>query len=66
MKLTIALIATALITSPGYSAACRDGQGREANCPTSATSAGMGVAKGKDGKCRWISGPRKGKIVKCP
>ena len=66
MKLFLALAAAALLTAPTLAAPCRDAKGKFAKCPTSATSAGMGIKKDAKGKCRWESGPQKGKFVKCP
>lgn len=67
MKLLVAFAAAALLSAPGLAKpACRDAKGHFARCPTSATSAGMGIKKDASGKCHWESGLRKGKFVKCP
>lgn len=47
--------------------ACRDTKGKYIKCPNAtAKQASSAVAKGKDGKCRYQSGPKKGQFTKCP
>lgn len=62
MKLLIALAAAALLTAPSVAAPCKDAKGRFTKCPTTSSN----VVKGKDGKCRIASGPKKGQFTKCP
>jgi hypothetical protein len=64
MKTVAFFVAAALTAAPAFSAKqCHDEKGRFTKCPTSATSAN--TVKGKDGKCRVASGPKKGQFTRC-
>ncbi|WP_156256274.1 hypothetical protein [Sandarakinorhabdus oryzae] len=58
------MIATALslAASPALAAPCKDAKGKFIKCPPAVTAS---VVKGKDGKCRFASGPKKGQFTKC-
>lgn len=62
MKLIVALAAAALMSAPSLAAPCKDAKGKFIKCPVTASAA---VAKGKDGRCRIASGPKKGQFTKC-
>jgi len=68
--IAIAAVAGMLAATPTLAASsCRDSHGKFIKCPTTAaktTTTSSGVAKGKDGKCRYTAGPNKGKFAKCP
>lgn len=53
-----------LAASPALAAPCKDAKGKFTKCPPAAASAD--IAKGKDGKCRYVAGPKKGQFTKCP
>lgn len=66
--IAIAAMAGMLAATPSLAAnMCRDAHGKYIKCQTAAKAkpASPGVAKGKDGKCRYTSGPNKGKFAKC-
>ncbi|QJU57001.1 hypothetical protein HL653_03650 [Sphingomonas sp. AP4-R1] len=62
MKLFIALTAAAVLTTPAFSAPCKDAKGKFMKCPAASAPASSGITKGKDGKCR----DTKGHFAKCP
>ncbi|TCM18025.1 hypothetical protein EDF56_105374 [Novosphingobium sp. PhB165] len=66
----IAVVAGLLGASPAMAASsCRDAHGKFVKCPTASAQKAppaAATAKGKDGKCRYTSGPNKGKFAKCP
>ena len=69
MKLIVALIAAALLTTPSIAAnQCRDAKGKFTKCPPAAasTASASNVTKDAKGKCHFASGPKKGKFTKCP
>lgn len=65
-----AAVAGLFAATPSLAAnSCRNAQGKFIKCPTAPAkkaSAKSSVAKGKDGKCRFTTGPNKGKFTKCP
>ncbi|WP_395397453.1 hypothetical protein WBP07_23170 [Novosphingobium sp. BL-8A] len=66
----IVAVAGMLAATPSLAAgSCRDAHGKFIKCPTSTTAKkapSSAVTKGKDGKCRFSSGPKKGQFTKCP
>lgn len=56
------LTALSLAASPALAAPCKDAKGKFIKCPPAAAAS---VAKGKDGKCRFAAGPKKGQFTKC-
>ncbi len=63
LRITLAVAALALVAAPGLAGPCKDAKGKFIKCPPAASS---NVVKGKDGKCRYVAGPNKGKFAKCP
>ncbi|WP_395337264.1 hypothetical protein WBP06_22100 [Novosphingobium sp. BL-8H] len=68
----IAAAAGMLAATPSMAASqCKDASGKFVKCPTTAKTTAKAapsgaIAKGKDGKCRYTSGPKKGQFAKCP
>ncbi len=60
VRIAFAAAALALCATPSLAAPCKDAKGKFIKCPPS------NVTKGKDGKCRFVAGPNKGKFAKCP
>jgi hypothetical protein len=64
-----AAIAGLIGVTPAMAAnTCRNAQGKFIKCqtaPTKKKAPAVGVTKGKDGKCRFSSGPKKGQFTKC-
>ncbi|MFC0686309.1 hypothetical protein [Novosphingobium clariflavum] len=64
-----AAIASLMGVTPAMAAStCRNAQGKFIKCqtaPVKKKAAPANVAKGKDGKCRFSSGPKKGQFTKC-
>ncbi|GFE73259.1 hypothetical protein [Novosphingobium sp. TCA1] len=70
--LTVAALPGMLAATPSMAAnSCRDAKGKFVPCQTvttkkTTTRVTTTMAKGKDGKCRFTSGPRKGQFTQCP
>ena len=62
LRITLAIAALALVAAPSFAAPCKDTKGKFVKCPPAAKH---NVVKGKDGKCRYVSGANKGKFAKC-
>lgn len=63
--LTAMAVAGICAATPALAAPCKDAKGKFIKCPEKAAVMKPGVVKGKDGKCRLGSGPKKGQFVKC-
>ena len=66
MKLIVALTAAALLTSPSFSAPCRDAKGKFIKCSSASSATASNIVKDAKGKCHFASGPKKGQFTKCP
>ncbi|EQB19385.1 MAG: hypothetical protein K0R64_494 [Novosphingobium lindaniclasticum] len=67
-----AAVAGLLAATPSMAAnSCRDAKGKFVPCKTvvtkkTTTKVTTMTVKGKDGKCRFASGPKKGQFTRCP
>jgi hypothetical protein len=69
--MAVATVAGLLAATPSMAAPCRDAKGKFIPCKTvttkkTTTKVTTMTVKGKDGKCRFTSGPKKGQFTKCP
>lgn len=75
--IAIAAMGGILAATPSIAAdSCRDSKGKPVPCKTVVTKKTTtkvttakvtnSVVKGKDGKCRYASGPKKGQFSPCP
>lgn len=58
-------VAGILVATPTLAAPCKDAKGKFVKCPDKPAATKGNVVKGKDGKCRVASGPKKGQFTKC-
>lgn len=66
--MTVVAVIGMIGATPTLAAPCKDAKGKFIKCPPVAKKAApakANVVKGKDGKCRVASGPKKGQFTKC-